>query len=162
MKLFNNQKGSGLVEIVVGLAIIFTSIFFLIKTYNYYLKFALIHKNDVQATLLLEEGIEVVKVLRDVSWTNKIATLTPGTSYSLAFTNSVWTSTTTSHGRYIDGDFDRTFTLGNVYRNSSDSIAPSGTLDPGTKKVVVSVSYSTLLGTTTKTMSAYITNLFSN
>ncbi|MEK7066025.1 MAG: hypothetical protein AAB965_00445, partial [Patescibacteria group bacterium] len=82
--------------------------------------------------------------------------------YSLAFVNSMWTSTTTGYGRYIDGDFDRTFVLSNVYRNSSDSIASSGTLDSGTKKLVVSVSYRTLLGTTTKTMSTYITNLFSN
>lgn len=160
MTISNFKKGSGLVEVVVGLAIIFTSIFVLIKTYNYYLKVALSHKGDVQASILLEEGVEVIKILRDSSWDTKIAVLTPGTYYSLAYTGSTWTATTTNN--YIDGVFNRTFVLGEVYRDTNDEISLSGTSDIGTRKVTVFVSYLTLFGTTTKQMSAYITNLFNN
>lgn len=156
----SQNRGSGIVEIIVGLAVIVLGIFSLLKTYNYYLKFALSHRYDVQTALLAEEGIEAVRFLRDFSWTTKIAPLTPNTSYRLAFVNSIWTSTTSP--KYIDAKFDRIFVLSDVYRDSSDVIASSGTLDPNTKKVIVSVSVRGVFGTTTRSISAYITNLFSN
>lgn len=156
----NKQNGSGLIEVVVGLAIIFMSIFAMVRTYNYYLKFALSHKGDVQASLLMEEGIEVVKILRDVSWGSRITPLSAGMSYYLTFDGSSWKSTTTN--KYIDGVFSRTFVLDNVYRDASDRIYSAGALDPNTKKVTVSVSYLNLMGTTTESMSSFITNLFNN
>ncbi len=154
------NKGSGTIEVIVGLSIVIVGVFSLLKTYNYYLKFALSHKYDVQTALLAEEGIEVVKLLRDVSWTTKIAPLTVGNGYGLAFVNGSWTSTTTL--KYADSKFSRTFKLGDVYRGSDDKIASSGTLDSNTKKVTVSVSVRNVFSTTTKSISTYITNLFAN
>lgn len=154
------NRGSGIIEVIVGLAIIFVGVFALLKTYNYYLKFALIHKYDVRATLLAEEGIEAVKLLRDKGFALKIATLSSEVSYGLGFVNSFWESTTTR--KYVDGIFDRTFVLSDVYRSPTDDVSASGILDPDTKKVTVSVSYRGISGTTTKSVSAYITNLFSN
>ncbi|MBI3632752.1 MAG: hypothetical protein HY226_00515 [Candidatus Vogelbacteria bacterium] len=156
----NKKKGAGIIEVIVGLAIVMVGIFALIRTYGYYLKFGLLHKYDVQASLLLEEGVEAVKLLRDTGWSSKISGLTVDSTYRLAFVNSSWTATTTK--KYVDGIFDRTFTLSNVYRNSNDDISASGTLDPGTKKLVVAVAYRNGQSTTTKSISAYITNLFSN
>ena len=156
----NKQNGAGAIEVIVGLSIVLIGIFSLLRTYNYYLKFGLSHKYDVQAGLLLEEGVEAVKIIRNISWNSRISTLTPGTSYHLAFVNSLWTSTTTN--KYIDGIFDRTFVLSDVYRDLSDDISDSGTLDLNTKKVVVSIAYRNGLATTTKSISAYITNLFNN
>lgn len=160
MKFLRNVRGSGLIETVVGLAIIFVSIFFLIKTYNYYLKFALSHKNDVEASLLLEEGVEAIRFIRDRGWSSYISPLSVATPYSLYFDGSVWMSTTTN--KYVDETFSRTFIINDVYRGSNDQIAQSGTLDPGTMKATVSVSYPTILGTTTKSMSFYIANLFND
>lgn len=156
----NYKKGSGIIEIIVGLSIVLVGIFALLKTYNYYLKFALIHKYDIAATLLAEEGVEAIKILRDSNFTSKIAALSSGTVYSLAFVNSFWESTTTR--KYVDGIFDRTFLLNDVYREPTDDIGFSGTLDPNTKKVTVSVSYRGISGTSTKSISTYITNIFSN
>ncbi len=159
--IFNKKiRGSGIVEVIVGLAIVLTGVFALLKTYNYYLSFALGHKYDTRATFLAEEGIEVVKLLRDKGFAAKIVTLNVGVTYSLGFVNSFWESTTTR--KYVDGIFDRTFVLGDVYRNPTDDISASGVLDPDTKKVTVSIAYRANNSTTTKSISAYITNIFNN
>ena len=152
--------GGGAIEVIVGLAIVLTGVFALLKTYNHYLRFALVHKDDVRAALLVEEGIEAVKLLRDKGFASKIATLSSEVSYGLGFVSSFWESTTTR--KYIDGIFDRTFVFSDVYRGPNDDISASGILDPDTKKVTVSVSYLGISGTTTKSASAYITNIFNN
>ncbi len=154
------NKGSGIVEVLIGLAIIAVGIFSIMRAFNYYLKFALSHRYDVQTALLLEEGIEAVKILRDAGWSAKIAPLSPGTTYGLAYFGGTWTSTTTL--KYIDSKFSRTFVLSNVYRDANDKIASSGTLDSNTKKITISVAVRNILATSTKSISTYITNLFAN
>lgn len=149
-----------MIEIVVGLAIVLTGIFSLLQIYDYYLKLALSRKYDVSATLLAEEGIEMVKWLRDKSFSGQIAALAVDTEYGLEFVGSSFESTTTR--KYIDSTFDRTFTLYDVYRNGFDDISGSGSLDVNTRRVTVRVSYVGARGTTTKSISTYITNLFGN
>ncbi len=149
-----------MIEVLVGLAIVAIGVFAVFRTYNYYLNFVLDHRHDVQAALLAEEGIEAVKTLRDASWSGKIAPLSSGTRYGLAWSGSAWTSTTST--KYVDSFFYRTFTLADVYRDSSYRIAASGTLDPNTKQVTVSVAYRTALATSTKSIGSYITNIFAN
>lgn len=156
----SNNRGTGVIEVIIGSAIILIGIFSIIKTYNYYLRFALSHRYDIQATLLAEEGVEAVKLLRDKGWSENISTLIPGVAYSLAFINSSWTSTTSVN--LIDGKFSRTFTVSEVYRGGDDRISSSGVLDQNTRKVAVSVAVRNNFGTTTKTISTYITNIFSN
>ena len=64
---------------------------------------------------------------------------------------------------YVDNIFERIFTIENVGRDANDDIIGSGGInDPDTKKIVVSVSWRGRNGTTTESMSTYITNLFSN
>lgn len=160
MIINGRNRGSGIIEVIIGLTIVSVGIFALIRTYNYYIKFALAHRYDVQATLLAEEGIEAVKLMRDISWTNRIANLNSDINYGIALTDGVWTST--AGVNYVDNKFERSFVLSDVYRDPEDSIAVSGTLDPDTKKVTVTVSVRTILSTTTKSISTYITNIFDN
>jgi len=170
-KLFERNKstakpsfGFALVEIVIGSAIIVTAILSLISVYNTYLLHALSNSKNIQAGLLLEEGVEAVKFLRDKGWTTYIQPLSSNTTYYLSWNSglSMWTSSSTPVP-YIDNKFLRTFVLEDVKRNGSDQIASSGTTDPGTKKLTVTVAYTTTgSATSTKTMSTYITNLFSN
>ena len=160
VKKILRESGTGLIEIILALSIVLLGVFALLKTYNYYLRFALSHRHDAKVALLLEEGIEAIKILRDVSWSQKIATLSSGSVYSLEFVNSTWSATTSR--KYVDGVFDRTLVLSDVYRDSSDDIAGSGVLDSNTKKAVVLVAYNGIVGTTTKSVSVYVTNLFSN
>ena len=115
----------------------------------------------VQAAYLQEEGMDAVRILRDDSWTNNIASQTPGVAFYLTFDGTTWKSTTTN--TFIDTVFMRTATLDSVYRNGSQDIVSSGgNLDANTRKVTVSVSWADRGATTTQTLATYLTNLFNN
>jgi hypothetical protein len=153
-------KGFGIIEILIGSAIIVTGILALIESYTIYFKYALANDRNVQAAFLAEEGLEATTYLRDMGWTANIVPLTPGTIYYLTWdsTNSYWKSTTTP--QYVDGIFLRKITVDNVYRDISDKIVDSGTLDPNTKKVTVTLEYFQGHGITTSSMMTYIANFY--
>ena len=91
-----------------------------------------------QATFLLEEGAEAVRILRDNGWTN-ISALDPGTAYYPVFSSGTWTLSDTPN---TVGIFTRTVSVASVTRdNITKDIAGSGTDDPGTKLVTISVSW---------------------
>lgn len=160
LEVRNWKKGFGLVEAMVGVVII--SLFFGALTSVGHLSNRLARENTytTQAAFLLEEGMEAVRLMRDRSWAGEIASLTPEQNYYFVFTGGSWHSS--SNNIFIDNFFERKFTLANVYRDGSDDIAPSGTLDPNTKKIVVTVSWWDKTATTSRTLSAYIANLFDN
>ena len=149
-----------LVEILIGASIISIGMLALIDAYTLYVKYALLHDKDVQTAYLLEEGLEAVTLLRDQSWTANIAPLAASTTFSLYYNGTTWTKGTTTE--YIDGTFVRNFVLNSVTRNGSDQISASGTTDPNTRKVTVTISYPQGGGTTTQSLSKYITNLYAN
>ncbi len=157
------SKGFGLIEVVVGAAIITASVLALIDAYNTYATYALNNSRNIQAALLAEEGIEAVKFLRDNSWSVKIAPLASTSVYYLSWNAGAWNLTTTTQS-YVDGMFLRTLLVAAVNRDASsqDIVLTGGTTDPYTKKITVNVEYPTSKGTTTRSVSAYITNLFSN
>ncbi len=157
----NNKKGFSLIEIVVGLAIIFLCMVSLFSALQISLRVINSDTQQIKAGLLLEEGIEAVKSMRAESWNDKIKTLATSTSYYFFFddNNKEWQATLTSV--YVDS-FERKFSVEDVYRDNNDDITSSGTLDLNTKKVVVLVSWVAENGTTTDSLSAYITNLFNN
>lgn len=151
-----------LVEILVASAML---TLVLLSVDLYYKKVLDVSENTtrhIQSGFLLEEGIEALKLLRDQSWNTKIAALTVGTTYYLSWTGTTWSAVTTT--QRVENIFYRTFVLSDVYRDGSDNIASSGTLDPGTKKVSMSVAWRYQGGnaTTTESAETYITNLFSN
>ena len=154
----NAYRGFGLIEIVVGAAVLTTSLLGISFYYQQALKVSQRTGNFVRAGFLMEEGIEVAKFFRDTSWTN-ISGFTPGTTYYLSWTGSTWATTTTN--TFVDGMFERKLVIDNVSRDSNDDIVSSGgTLDAGTKKATVSVSWNEKGATTTKTVSTYLTNFF--
>ena len=155
-------NGFSLIEIVLGIGMLTVS---LVSITSYYKK-VLDVSNDttrhIQSGFLLEEGLESVKMLRDQSWTTKIAALSTTTSYYLYWSGTQWTSTTSS--QLIENTFVRSFQLTDVKRDASDNIANVGTYDAGTKKLTVYVAWSHK-GTkrvATDTAETYITNLFNN
>ncbi len=155
------NKGFGLLEIAIGISVISLSIFSLTAISNLALKLTEESARNTQASFLLEEGIEALKILRDSSWSANIASLATETTYYPSFTNHNWQTTLTNI--YIDGIFERSFVLQNVNRDINDDIVSSGgILDPDTKKLTVFVSWLSRNGTTTQSVSAYITNLFNN
>jgi Tfp pilus assembly protein PilV len=155
------REGIALVEVIIAASIILIFVSSLVTAFNLYLRMATSHANKISAALLSEEGIEAVKILRDISWDENIFALTPDADYYLYFDGTTWLPTTTAV--YIDGVYERTFKLSEVYRDSSsDIVSFGGSVDPDTRLVLVSVSWSERNATTTKSISTYITNLFKN
>lgn len=152
------SKGFGLIEIIIGSAILTLS---LIAISTYFQKSLQLNQDSgklVKASFLLEEGIEVTKFFRDTSWLN-ISGLTMGSSYFLQFDGVKWA--TTSSNVFVDGIFERKLVIDNVFRDANDDIiSGGGTLDANTKKATVSVAWSGRTGTTTKSISTYLTNIF--
>lgn len=114
----------------------------------------------LEAAYLADEGIEAVRVLRDSGWSANIAPQASGTDFYIEWNGSTWV--TTSINSYVDTTFERSIVLDDVYRDGSQAIAESGTLDNNTKKVTVTVSWSSGNSTSSRSLSAYISNLFSN
>lgn len=154
------KRGISLIEIVVGTAVLLIAITGLLTAYNVFVRAGTTTLGTVQASYLLEEGIEAVSAMRDYGWTANIANLTAGSTYYLAWVSGRWTSTTTV--TRIDNVYSRYFILSSVNRDASDNIAVSGTNDVGTRKLTVYVSWPTKATTTLRSTSTYLTNLFSN
>ncbi|MDP3996123.1 MAG: hypothetical protein Q8P86_00300 [bacterium] len=151
-------RGISLIEVVVGTAIMLVILTGLIASYHVAVKSALGTTSSVQAVFLAEEGLEAVTSLRDIGWDSEIASLTSGATYYLDWDGNRFVSTSTEE--VIDGSFTRHFIVEDVYRDGSDDIAVSGTLDNGTKKITVIVSWNEASEVKTKSMTTYITNLF--
>lgn len=160
----NNQqkkKGMSLVEVVIAAAIIGASVVFIMGIYTGLSKLSYRNTARIQSAMLAEEGIVALKTMRDSGWTSRIAPLTLGTTYSLIWLNSMWQATTTSV--LIDSQFERTFVISSVSRDTnSDIVTSGGTVDPNSKKVTVSVAWEDNGATTTKSLEGYIFNIFNN
>lgn len=157
MRKFNFKNGFGLIEVIVGVAIISVSFLGLMSVANLSFKILQKSSNNIKAGFLLEEGAEAVKIMRDSGWSN-ISSLSNGVNYYLNFNGATWLTTTTPV--YADNIFERKFVLSDVYRDTNDDIATSGAIDTGTKKITISVSWKEGGNTATQSFSTYITNLF--
>lgn len=161
MMKINLKKGISLVEILIAIPIFTIVLGSLIVASNLYLSTAGDSLKTAQGAYIAQEGIEAVKILRDTNWTN-VSSLTNNANYYLYFdvsstTNNTWKSTTTASSI---NSFIRNFTLSAVNRDANGRIVTSGgTLDANSKKVTVSVSWKAKNGTTTKSLSTFITNI---
>ncbi|MCK5027623.1 MAG: type II secretion system protein, partial [Candidatus Pacebacteria bacterium] len=119
------HNGFGLIEIVVSVGIVGTV---LSGVFFFYQKSLFINQRTtmlVQTNMLLVEGVEVVKFLRDDSWSTNITSFPTSTPQYLVFTSGDWEVVSTS--TQIDNVFTRWFVLEDVYRDGNDDIAASGT-----------------------------------
>lgn len=111
-----------------------------------------------QASFLLEEGAEAVRILRDNGWSN-ISSLIVGTNYYPTFSSGTWTLSSTQS---TIGIFTRTVKIANVNRDdATGDISSIGTNDIGTKLVTVTVSWLSGGATINKTLQFYIIDIFS-
>ncbi len=96
-----------------------------------------------QAVALVKEAAEAVRVIRNRNWNTLAAFPTNQALHPIVLGNT-WTATTGAE--LINGfGFTRQIVINPVYRDSSGNIASSGTLDLSTKKVVITVSWTTPL-----------------
>lgn len=97
------------------------------------------------AVLLADEGLAVARFERDADW-DAFAARPLDTSLYAVFTVSSAELTTTDPGP-IDGIFDRTITLENVYRDDDGNISETGiTLDESIRRVEATVSWTASSG----------------
>ncbi len=159
--LYKNKKnkGSMLIEVIVATALISILMLALVSVAQKSLDLSERSLKQVQASFLLEEGVEAVKTVRDNSWTN-ISSIATGSNRYLSFDTSTNTWSLSSTPSTIDNVFTRTIVVDAVSRDSTDDIASSGTVDPNTKKVTVNVSWLSSFGTVNKSISFYIVDLF--
>lgn len=146
------------VEILVAVSIITVSILaaMTVAQKSIYVSRQAFHAT--QASFLLEEGAEAVRILRDNMWTN-ISSLTAGVNYYPTFSGGTWTLSQTAN---TVGIFTRTATITNVNRDdTTKDISITGTNDPKTKLVTITVSWPEGGVTVTKTLQFYIMDIFS-
>lgn len=149
------NKGIVLTEVVVVVSILLLIITSLIFANVTYLKTSSYILKSTEATFLAQEGIEAVKYIRSSGWEN-ITGLSTGDKHYLSYaTTTGWSATSTPE---FVGVFSRSFSLEKGYRDSDQDIATSGTEDPNTRKLTVSVVWNGVTGTSTKEISTYITN----
>ena len=63
-----NKNGQGLIEVIVSIAIIITGILGALTLATVSIRSGTESREKVQASLLVQEGIEVVKNIRDTNW----------------------------------------------------------------------------------------------
>ncbi len=169
-KIFSNgkrySKGSGMVEILIASGIISVVIMTIINVYSSLASISLLNTDKVQASFLLEEGAEAVRLLRDTSWSNISSLTASTTTYYLYWpvaatsTSATWRATTTP--QLVD-EMRRSFKVYTVSRDSNfDIVTSGGSNDAGSRRVVITVAWPTLYGTTTKSLEMYIFNTFNN
>lgn len=113
---------------------------------------------SAQASFILEEGAEAVRIIRDDDWDN-LGDLVPSTIYYPLFSGGTWTLSETLGTVDI---FTRTVTIEDVYRDdtSGDITSSGGTEDELTKLINVEVSWQEGSNSSSKTMSFYLSDIF--
>jgi len=155
---FKQKKGLAIVEVVVATAVVLLIVLSSYGANILYLRISIRNPDETKAAFLLEEGMEAVRLMRDDDWDTRIDSLSTGTTYYFYYNGTIWQATTTKI--YIDNQFERSFTLSAVSRNSGGDIVTSGgTNDDGTRKVTVNVAWWSYNATTTKTAQTYITDI---
>jgi Tfp pilus assembly protein PilV len=157
----NSQQGSVLIEAVVATSVFLVVILGLASTSSFVVRNSLENVTKIQAAFIAEEGAEAVRLLRDESWASNIAPRTSGAIFYVEFNGAAWRVSTTSSA--IDGIFQRSLVVEDVYRDASQNIVASGgSIDPNIKKVTSTVTWNSHGATTTRALSTYLANIFNN
>lgn len=130
-------RGITAVEMLVGisiLAVVFIAISFSIMQF---INTGRDVADRTQALFLAEEGLEMVRYIRDAQWQH-IADLTNGTTYYLEVTGGTIATTTVPE---VIGIYTRSFMVSPVERDGNDDIVQSGTPDSTSKYVTATVSW---------------------
>ena len=149
-----------MVEIVVAVSIITVSVLAVMAVAQKSIYVSRQATHTLEASFLLEEGAEAVRITRDNAWSN-ISGLSNATTYYPKFSSSTWALATTASDGTV-GIFSRKVNIASVNRdNTTNDIAASGTDDTGTKLMTVTVSWLEGSTTVSKTLSFYIMDIFS-
>ena len=152
-----NNRGVGVVEIVVVAGITSLVLVSILQLLVLSTRPVGTGIRETQANFYAEEAIEAVRLLRNTDWSDNIANKTSGTTYYPVLSSNNWTLSTTNPGN-VDGIFERTVVLGDVYRDTNDNINSVGTLDSKTRKVTATVAWDDHGQAKSVVIETYVTN----
>lgn len=153
------QKTAGisLIEVVFGVTIISIALIFIGYTVTLFVEARHEMRAGAQALYLAEEGYELIRAVRNDSWST-IDGLSVDTPYT--FDISTTTIAVGSTPEIIDGEFNRVFEVRELYRDGDDDVVasttPGSTADDEAREVLIRVGYQ--YGTTT--LRGIVTNIF--
>ncbi len=134
----SGKKGQVLIELLIAIGVAVLLIPAIFSGFAAGREGRVQQNQRLQATALAEGALEAIRTVREADWEN---VETNGVYHPTASASS-WLL---ASGSETIGDFTRSLTIGDVYRDASGNIAASGTYDPSVKKVDVSVTWPSFL-----------------
>lgn len=154
----SSQKGFGLIEIIVAIAIGIVVFVPVVLYLNFSLKIAAEDVSRVEALYLAKSSLEQARSIRDEDWAN-INALTVGDSYYFEPNVSSPKGWVSSIGSDTIGKYTVWVVSSKVYRDGSYNIVSvPGNWDTETLKITASVSYMTRDGERQINLHEYLTN----
>lgn len=150
------QKGIGMVEIIVCIAIITIAFWGFLELTKYNLRIQEQNEAKMETINLAAEAIEAVRSVRDENW-NNLSSLSLGIKYYPVISANKWTLTLTDPGPII-GPYNRWVILEKVFRDNNDDISAGGAEDTQTKKITAFVEWIDQTGTKQTHLTTYLTN----
>lgn len=135
-------RGVSALEVVIGVSIAGVLLTYAINTVTLFINSAREVTIRTQALYLAEEGLELTRFMRDKNWPTFISIPQNTTRYLEISSNDVFPTISTE----TIGDFTRSFTVSNVYRNTVTddimaNIPGSSVPDTNSKYVTVTVGW---------------------
>lgn len=151
------KSGFTIVEIIVIVAVIITAFTAVLGFFTFEAKVAGRSRMRLQAISLMEEAMEAIRNFRDNTiWdSDGISTLTTGSNYHPASSSTGWDIIS---GNEIINECTRAIVFNEVSRDANDDISDSGTNDPNTRKVTITITWADRQGSATESLITYITN----
>jgi type II secretory pathway pseudopilin PulG len=131
---FNSNAGQLMVEILVTMGLFAALSPALLTGFTTVSNSQIKQQKYTDSTSILKETQDAVRSVREKGW-NSFAT--NGTFHPV-LSNGIWSL---ASGSDVVGDFTRAIEISDVYRDNNGQIADSGTLDPSTKRVVITLSW---------------------
>ena len=158
----SRSAGFSLVEALVGLAILLLVTTVLLSIFVLHLRITSGGPERLAAGYLMYEGVEALRTIRDQGWEDNIGPLDVDQEYYLTFDSDSGWSLTTDLPPLIDGRFRRTIEPERVYRDSDDNIVEpaDGIEDPGSRRFIIRVQWDDFFGSSDRTVTTYLTDLF--
>ena len=152
-----NQKGLGMVEIIVVIAVITTAFTAILQLFKLQIETERAKREEMASYTLLSESLEAVRSIRDDAWSN-LSSLTIGAEYYPEISGNSWVLSSIDPGA-ING-YSRWIVINSVNRDGSGNIvsAPSGSLDSDTLEVVSYIEWQSNGTTTSRDLRTYLTN----
>ncbi len=156
LKIKNFEKGLGMVEIIVVVAVILVGFTAILQLFRLQIQTERIKREELAAYALLSESLEAVRSVRDSNWSN-LSSLTMGADYYPVISGGAWSLTLLNPGP--TNGYSQWVVLSSVQRDINANIVPSGgSTDADTFGVRSFVEWQSGKNTKTKSLTTYLTN----